>query len=730
MLWRDRGYDVTLIGRTYPNPEPVERPYTTDKMRCWFNQGALFYLEYQVRLWWRLRSIRPDVYLANDLDTLAPNAYWAYRRRRPLVYDSHEYFIGVPELQGRRFVQWAWRVVERYGLPRADAHVTVNPSIAAQYFKEYGQSFEVVRNMPMIPDKGLPFDSSGQDGRAEERRRSARAALNLPVDREIWLLQGAGINVDRGAEELAQAALQRPDVMLIFVGSGDAIPTLQAQYADTENIVFVGRKPLEVLRQYTAAATLGFSLDKPLSLNYQWSLPNKLFDYWQAGIPVIASDLIEVGRVVRETGAGILVSEVKTELILEAAQAAMARYDELASAARRTAHQYHWGHAAKGWHRIIDQLEGKQTLHVWSMDRLEPPPYGGTLEVRGQIQRAADAGAHVTVHAWSKTGIQHEAPWSVPGVKFDIIPRRAMGSVKAWRIGLPWIVQSRTHRIARHRSQIQRGIALCNGAHCTAYRPINPLSILRLHNPEAAYYASLSTQAKGWRKWYYRLESVRLRRWESRLSTRWKGQVWALSPKDAEAWQSFGGHVDHIIPPLMQFGQAIPTTPAAASSLLVPGKFSVSENDAAAQLSADGIQDDCIVWAGHGLSENLQHVANTNKQIEYKEGLSDEQMQAAFSNASAVLIHSEHVLGVKLKLIQALEQARWIIAHEYSVEGLGIDLESCAIITYRDASMFQSAWLQVKEYGWDAERAEHVKTSRAHFLAQCGLPKELLAQLN
>ena len=111
-LWAERGYRVVVVGRTYPNPAPLDRPYEIHRMTCSFNRGPLFYLEYQIRLWFALRRLRPDVYLANDLDTLGPNAWWAMRRAKPLVYDSHEYFLGAPELEVRPMVQRLWRWIE------------------------------------------------------------------------------------------------------------------------------------------------------------------------------------------------------------------------------------------------------------------------------------------------------------------------------------------------------------------------------------------------------------------------------------------------------------------------------------------------------------------------------------------------------------------------------------------------------------------------------------------
>jgi len=61
--------------------------------------------------------------------------------------------------------------------------------------------------------------------------------------------------------------------------------------------------------RYTRSADAGLSLDKNSNLNYQFSLPNKLFEYISAGIPVIATDLQEISKIINEFNCGILITE-------------------------------------------------------------------------------------------------------------------------------------------------------------------------------------------------------------------------------------------------------------------------------------------------------------------------------------------------------------------------------------------------------------------------------------
>lgn len=265
------------------------------RIPVWFQKGLLFYAEFNLKLFFFLLFFKADLFVANDLDTLLPVHLVARLRRKPLVYDTHEYFTGSPEIEDRPFRRLFWKSLEKYLFPRQETIITVNDSIAALYEKDFGKKLHVVRNMPRyrIPEKA-----------------PSRTELGLPEGQPIILLQGSGINVNRGTEELIEAFLPEygiGDALLLIIGDGNVMEQLREKVRDLhleKRVRFLPKMPYEQLMQYSSNATIGVSLDKPGSLNYLYSLPNKLFDYIMAGTPVLVSDLPELRRIVEKYQVG------------------------------------------------------------------------------------------------------------------------------------------------------------------------------------------------------------------------------------------------------------------------------------------------------------------------------------------------------------------------------------------------------------------------------------------
>ena len=143
------GYEVELIGRRKGDSQKLEnRKYKTKRFKLLFEKGPAFYVEYNLRLFLYLLFIKSDLLVSNDLDTLLPNFLCSRLKNIDLVYDTHEYFTGVPELEGRTFVKNTWRLIEKTIFPKLKNVITVNNSIASLYKKEYGNKIIIIRNIP------------------------------------------------------------------------------------------------------------------------------------------------------------------------------------------------------------------------------------------------------------------------------------------------------------------------------------------------------------------------------------------------------------------------------------------------------------------------------------------------------------------------------------------------------------------------------------------------------
>lgn len=289
---QEAGYAVLLIGTRRRNSLPLApRSYPTRRIRLLFQKGMFFFTEFNLRLFVRLLFIKGDIFLGNDLDAIGAVWFAGTLRRKPVVYDTHEYYLGMPELDGRPGVKKVWERIEAFVFPKLYYIYTICDSFRDLYYKDYGKRLGVVRNVPYLKAAGidvpLPKD-------LEEK---------LPKDKFFLLFQGAGINPERGVEELVQAMplLDPARFHLVIIGGGDNWQKIVQMVGDNglgDRITLIPKIPFEQLRSVTRRAHLGLSLDKPNNINHIYGLPNKIFDYLHSGVPVLVSRLVELEKIV------------------------------------------------------------------------------------------------------------------------------------------------------------------------------------------------------------------------------------------------------------------------------------------------------------------------------------------------------------------------------------------------------------------------------------------------
>jgi len=302
------GFEPVLIGRLLSESHSVERNYSTHRMKLLFRKGAMFYLEYNIRLFFYLLKSEIDVFVSNDLDTLPANYLASRIKRKPLIYDSHEYFTEVPELIGRPVVKAIWTWLEKLLVPRVDAAYTVCDSIAEVYRDLYKIDFKVVRNLPVCSKVERPEYHEKLDDQPK-----------------IILYQGA-LNLGRGVGPTIRAMQYLEGAELWLAGDGDQTSDLKELVVEMKlesKVKFLGRLPLHQLSEITKQADLGISLEEDLGLNYRFALPNKLFDYIQAGVPVLVSNLPEMRHIVEHYQIGAIAETHQRKELAELMKSAL-----------------------------------------------------------------------------------------------------------------------------------------------------------------------------------------------------------------------------------------------------------------------------------------------------------------------------------------------------------------------------------------------------------------------
>jgi glycosyltransferase involved in cell wall biosynthesis len=234
------------------------------------------------------RRRRPVLVHANDWNTMWAGIAIKLVYRVPLLYDSHE-------LWADRNGRWEWRpwllASEALFVRAADQVITASPGYARELARRYRvREPSLVRNIP---------DREGTDP--------------TPPSEPPVVAYVGGLMRGRGLEQMIDALPHLRDVRLSVIGPGGAAyraalreRAIRLGVADRMALLDpVG--PADV-QKALAGSAIGLCLIQPVCRSYELSLPNKLFEYVTAGVPVLASDLPVIASVVRESGIGEVVA--------------------------------------------------------------------------------------------------------------------------------------------------------------------------------------------------------------------------------------------------------------------------------------------------------------------------------------------------------------------------------------------------------------------------------------
>jgi len=294
------GHDVTLVGKLNSDSKPLKKQiFHQHRIKCFFEKGKLFYIEYNIRLFFFLAARSLDVLTNIDLDTTLTGVLLKRIKKFKFVYDAHELFPHVPEVISRPKVQKFWSWVESKTFSSIDAFITVSDSIA-EYYKN---KFSLPGNVFVI--RNVPFNKGNREISENE----------FHINEPFILYQGA-LNEGRGLERLIQVLSDLP-YKLVIIGRGDIEDELKRmveKFNMSERVIFLGFVLPENLLGYTNKAKIGYNVSENLGLSYFYSLNNKFFDYVQAGLPSIINRFPEYERLVKEFEVGTIVTPNNTEI--------------------------------------------------------------------------------------------------------------------------------------------------------------------------------------------------------------------------------------------------------------------------------------------------------------------------------------------------------------------------------------------------------------------------------
>ncbi len=312
---RAGGYRVTIVADAADGlPEHEERDGAT-VIRISRRAGRVPGLRFALhdrRLADVLESLEPDILHAHDSNALLPVGLAARRMRRPFVYDAHELWLHRPNRGHAPIYHDASRAyyaaLQRWLVPRAAAILTVSEPIVRHLARVYDRSdVALVPNYPVLVERPVAAPLRELVGDA------------LPPGAPIVLHLG-GIMASRGLEQLVLALSSVPEAHLVLLGGGDAsaVRLLATQRGVEERLHVVPPVASTLVEAYAAAADVGVVMTQPIGLNNRYSLPNKLFQYMAAGIPVLATDFSQIREVVVGSDAGLVADTTSPELIAAA----------------------------------------------------------------------------------------------------------------------------------------------------------------------------------------------------------------------------------------------------------------------------------------------------------------------------------------------------------------------------------------------------------------------------
>lgn len=263
------------------------------------------YFEWIIKIYIRFRKEPISVVHCHDLSALPIGALFKLLKKTKVIYDAHEFETEQVANPNRLFHLLSIKL-EKYFIKKADAVITVSGSIADAYVQRYGI------NRPSLVLNCPPYQSVAKSN-------YFRKKFNINDNKKIFLFLG-GLSKGRGLEILLNifSSKERKNAVLVIMGYGDLTDQIQEMAFRFDTIYYHPAVSPDKILSYAASADIGLCLIPNSCLSYYYSLPNKLFEYAMAGLPMLMSNLAEIGRLIRGYDCGQLVDDETQDGIAKA----------------------------------------------------------------------------------------------------------------------------------------------------------------------------------------------------------------------------------------------------------------------------------------------------------------------------------------------------------------------------------------------------------------------------
>lgn len=302
-------YDIEIIGGFADNLFKKETHYSVIDYKIPYDIKAkpfkklLWKLNFFYSTFRKIKLIKPDIIHACNIDMLVLAYFYGFKKSK-IIYDSYEICAHKSGVSGEsRLFSKAIEIIERYLLKRISYMICVSNSAKKYFIEKYNiQNIDTITNVPKA-EQNIEFKYSKQH--------------------KVVLYIG-NFSPNRGIEELILSGnnIDATQTRICLQGFGPYKEDFN-KIIDENNLSNVVKfippiLPETVIRNISQNADIGVVLTKPTSINHQLTVSNKIFDYINAGLPVIMSNVDEHIYINKKYKIGIIIEEVNPNNISDA----------------------------------------------------------------------------------------------------------------------------------------------------------------------------------------------------------------------------------------------------------------------------------------------------------------------------------------------------------------------------------------------------------------------------